>query len=87
MFFVYTIENLNGKIYTGHTENLVTRLQRHNGELPNKKSNYTSKNKGPWELIYKEKFATREEAIKREKELKTSRGRKFLGQFRKERNR
>ena len=68
----------SGKIYIGHTENLVARLKRHNKELPNKKSSFTSKNIGPWVLVYREEFETRDEAKKREKYLKSSRGRKFI---------
>ncbi|MEK7598785.1 MAG: GIY-YIG nuclease family protein [Patescibacteria group bacterium] len=77
VFSVYAIYN-NGKIYIGHTADLGSRLQRHNGILKNKKKSYTSKNKGVWELIYKEEFKTRQEAIKREKELKSFRGREFV---------
>jgi putative endonuclease len=40
---------------------------------------YTSKFR-PWELIYFETFATRAEAMKREKQLKTSQGRAFAWQ-------
>lgn len=77
MFSVYAIYN-SGKIYIGYTSDLCTRLQRHNGILKNKNSSYTSKNKGFWELIYKEEFKTRQEAINREKELKSFRGREFI---------
>lgn len=79
MFIVYAIYNkLRDKIYIGYTSNLVKRLKRHNGLLKNKASSYTCKNKGNWVLIYKEKFKTKEEAIKREKELKSYQGRKFI---------
>jgi putative endonuclease len=83
MFIVYVIESqANGKIYIGQTGNLERRLKRHNQELPTKKSSYTRKNKGPWKVIYIEEFKTRSDAIKREKQLKTSRGRRFLKKFR-----
>jgi len=78
MFFVYAIINNTGKIYIGQTSDLEKRLQRHNGILKNKKSSYTSKNKGVWEILYKENFDTRKEAITREKELKSAKGREFL---------
>lgn len=79
MFHVYVIQNREkGKTYTGHTDCLELRLKRHNGILPNKKTSYTNKNKGEWLLIYEEVFETREEAIKREKELKSFRGREFV---------
>ena len=85
IFSVYVIENPKGKIYIGHTESLAARLQRHNGVLPTGSGSYTNKNGGPWSLIHEEKFDTRIEAMKRERELKSSRGREFLKQFRKHR--
>jgi len=78
-FFTYAIYNESrGKIYIGHTENLESRLKRHNRELPNKLKSYTNKNNGFWRLVHKESFSTRKEATKREKELKSSRGRSFI---------
>lgn len=74
MYFTYVIySKANNKIYVGQTNNLKLRLNEHNKGL----SKYTSKYI-PWELIYYEKFATRAEAMKREKELKTHRGRDFI---------
>jgi len=78
MFCVYVVKNENNKIYIGQTADLEKRLKRHNGLLRNKPSSFTSRNKGNWRLIYKEEFKTRKEAIDREKQLKTYRGRKFI---------
>lgn len=79
MFTVYVIKNVNsGKMYTGYTSDLDKRLKRHNQELPNKKSSFTSKNPGSWMLVYKEEFINREDAFFREKELKTGKGREFV---------
>jgi len=81
MFFVYVIKNKNDKIYVGQTFNLEIRLKRHNGLLKNKAKSFTNKNKGVWNLIYKEIFKTRKEAVIREKELKSAQGRKFIKNF------
>ena len=79
MFYVYAIHNIDlDKIYIGHTGDLENRIDRHNGLLKNKSKSYTSKNKGEWKLIYSEEFVTREEVIKREKQLKSYRGREFV---------
>ncbi len=78
MFSVYVVKNEVSKIYIGHSSKLPERIKRHNGLLKNKKNSYTSKNKGEWRLIYKEEFNTREEAIKREKQLKSYRGRQYI---------
>jgi putative endonuclease len=81
MFCVYVIENSLGKIYTGYTANFENRLKRHNGFLPTKKTSYTYKNGGDWKLIYKEEFNARIEAIKRERELKSFKGREFVKNY------
>lgn len=39
---------------------------------------YTSRFNGEWILIYTENFKTRAEAIKRERQLKSFRGREFI---------
>ena len=79
MFFAYCVYNKEkNKIYIGQTDNTNKRVKRHNKKLPSKSKSFTNKNKGFWKLIYKESFDTREEAIKREKELKSAKGRRFL---------
>ena len=78
-FFAYAIYNKEkDKIYIGHTCDLENRIDRHNGILRNKSKSFTSKNKGEWVLIYKEELKTREEAVEREKQLKSFRGREFI---------
>ncbi|MEK7653120.1 MAG: GIY-YIG nuclease family protein [Patescibacteria group bacterium] len=79
IYTTYVIKNKSSnKTYIGYTNNINNRIKRHNGELPNKKSSFTSRNKGLWILVYKEEFSEREDAIQREKQLKTSRGREFI---------
>jgi putative endonuclease len=78
MFWVYALINrIVNKIYIGQTINLETRLLMHNRRDFDKTS-YTHKNKGKWEIFYKENFKLRKEALKREKQLKSYQGRKFL---------
>ena len=62
------------KIYIGYTSNLAQRLRSHN-ELSEK--GWTVKYR-PWELVYKESFTTKSAAMRRERELKSARGRAFL---------
>lgn len=79
MFWTYALYNkIRDKIYIGQTEHLEIRLKRHNGELLNNKRSYTSINDGEWILIHKEGFATRREAMVREKQLKTQKGREYI---------
>lgn len=78
MFTVYVINNDSGKIYIGQTSNLDKRLLRHNGVLRSNTRSYTRINKGSWRVVYQEKYNTRQEAIKREKFLKSHVGRDWL---------
>jgi putative endonuclease len=75
MFYVYVIySDLVNRKYIGHTEDIERRLLEHNNGL----LGVYTKNKGPWRLVYFESFQTRSEAMKREAELKTGKGRDFL---------
>lgn len=71
---------LSNKIYIGYTENIEKRIDQHNDKDFTffGKNAYTKINKGKWILVYKEIFETRNEAIRREKALKSSRGRDFI---------
>jgi len=79
MFTVYAIMSAgSGKIYIGQTENIERRLNQRNAEGQEHLSKFTKQNKGPWKLIHSEQFASRSEALKREKQLKSYRGRQFI---------
>ncbi len=77
MYFVYVLRSKFGKLYIGHTNNLERRVAEHNLGF----SRYTSRVAGPWALVYKEPFNTRSGAMKRERELKTGKGRDYLKNF------
>jgi|GEM_PF-807360 len=73
MYWVYVIQLTNGKKYIGHTNNIERRYQEHlSGRSP-----YTRQS-GVQKIIYVEEYETRSEAMKREKFLKTGRGREWL---------
>ena len=79
MFTVYVLQSEStGKIYIGQTANLTKRLERHNKELLYNPKGYTAKNKGPWKVKYQETAETREDAIKKEKYLKSHSGRNYI---------
>ena len=82
MYFVYVIKNEKHKIYIGQTNDLEKRLMRHNGLLASKPKSYTKINKGKWEIVNKEDYKTRYEALKREKYLKSHIGRDWLNNSR-----
>ncbi|MEK7227911.1 MAG: GIY-YIG nuclease family protein, partial [Patescibacteria group bacterium] len=75
-YFVYAIYNQkHDKFYVGQTFDIAKRLDEHNKKVL---KGYTSQFDGPWILIYKEEVSSRQEALKREKQLKSFRGREFV---------
>ncbi len=62
------------KTYVGFTSNLIERFKSHNYLS---KKGYTIKFR-PWQVIYVEFFTTKSEALKREKLLKSGKGREFI---------
>jgi putative endonuclease len=75
MFTVYVLYSISyDKIYIGFTSDIEQRLISHNH--PKNKS-WTGKFK-PWVLIYSENFEFKSQAMKREKQLKSSQGRQFI---------
>ncbi|MBA3678904.1 GIY-YIG nuclease family protein [Candidatus Saccharibacteria bacterium] len=76
MFKIYAIYNKNAnKYYIGQSINLAERIKQHNEHTF---KGYTAGFPGEWELIYEESVATRPEALKREKQLKSGNGRIFI---------
>ena len=76
MFYVYIIYNETAKkFYIGQTENVEQRLRLHNQKVF---KGYTSRFEGVWKVVYSEPYQTRSEALKREKQLKSYRGREFI---------
>jgi len=73
-FYVYIIQNQKkGHWYTGYTKDLKKRLLEHNKGL-----NFSTKNKGSWELIYYEASLEKKDAMAREKFLKSGMGKRYL---------
>ena len=75
MFYVYAIySKLFDKIYIGISSNLEGRLAAHNHPSNN---GYTKKFQ-PWILVYSELVNSKSDALKREKQLKSYKGRLFI---------
>jgi putative endonuclease len=71
MFHVYVLRSeTTGRFYTGFTSDLTQRLGQHNSGLTK-----STKGRGPWKLMHQEAFATRAEAMNRERFLKSGQGR------------
>lgn len=67
MNYTYMVCCADGSLYTGWTNCLERRIKAHNGGKAGAK--YT-KSKRPVTLVYYEGFATKEEAMRREYEIK-----------------
>jgi len=79
-YFVYVLLNdTAGRRYVGQTDDLTRRLAEHNGLSENPRR-YTSKYAGTWRIIHSEELATRSEAMRRERWLKSGIGRAWLDQ-------
>lgn len=74
MVYTYVLKSKkDNKWYTGCTNNLQERFKQHNnGEIS------STKNRGPFELIYYEACNNEKDAYAREKYLKTGMGKKYL---------
>jgi len=74
MWFTYIIYSRKlKKYYTGYTENLQDRLERHN----RKSSKYTSIT-NDWELKYSESYEDKHSAMKRDLDIKRMKSRKYI---------
>ncbi len=78
MFTVYVLySQSHKKIYIGYTSNIRERFKSHN-ELATK--GWTIKFR-PWEIVQTEIFESKADALRREKELKSARGREWIWQL------
>ncbi len=74
-FYIYVLESLKDfDRYIGYTNNLKRRLEEHKKGL-----SFATKFKMPFKLIYFEGCLNQADAKRRENDLKTTQGRRFLG--------
>ena len=74
MHYVYVLRSKKDrKFYTGYTADLIKRMEAHNKGLVE-----STKNRSPLELIYYEACATQQDALHREKYLKTAYGKRYI---------
>lgn len=73
-YFTYVLKSKkDGKLYTGYTHRLQERLAEHNDGL-----NKSTKGRGPFDLIYFEACTSQTAAIRREQQLKSGHGKRYL---------
>jgi putative endonuclease len=74
-YFVYILySNSINKYYVGHTDDLERRLHEHNTG----QTRYTSSRGNRWTLVYQEAYDSRALAMKREREIKAQKSRKYI---------
>jgi putative endonuclease len=74
MYYVYALKSLkDGKFYIGFTKDISKRLAAHNnGQVQ------ATRNRIPFEIVYYEASRNINDAVKREKYLKTTYGKRYL---------
>jgi putative endonuclease len=74
MYYTYVLQSTKDlKFYVGFTKNLKLRFEQHNNGLVE-----STKSRKPFDLIYYEACINNDDAIHREKYLKTYHGRIFI---------
>jgi putative endonuclease len=74
MQYVYVLRSKkDGGFYVGYSANLRTRIAEHAARAA-----FATSYRGPWKLIYYEAYLERDDALGRERYLKSGSGRRFL---------
>src|SRR3990167_8274650 len=81
MYTVYILTSQkSGHHYIGTTSNIAERLRHHNSG-----ANRSTRNKGPWSVVYSEEYNNKSDAWKREQQIKSYKGgnafKKLIGRF------
>ena len=74
VYFVYILQSMKDfSFYVGQCRDLDHRMSKHHDG----QSKYT-RTRGPWRLVYFEKFESRSAAIKRENEIKKRKSQEYI---------
>jgi putative endonuclease len=74
MWHIYIIYSIKiDRYYVGYIDDIQWRLERHNAGW----GKYTKRGI-PWKLVYTESFNTKSETLKREREIKRKKSRKYI---------
>ncbi len=74
MYHLYIIYSPRfDRYYVGYTGNISTRLDKHNMGSTKSTRPYI-----PWELVYSEAYQSKTDAIKREREIKNKKSKKYI---------
>lgn len=76
-FYVYVLRSIDfERNYIGFTKDINIRLKQHNSGKTKSTKPYK-----PWKLLFFETYSSKIEAIKREKFLKTGKGREYIKKY------
>lgn len=64
---------MDGSFYVGYAHDVPLRIERHNDGWTR-----STKGKRPWRLVYSEEFASKSDAIRREREIKRMKSRVYI---------
>jgi putative endonuclease len=74
MYYVYVLQSeLDNKFYAGFTKNLEKRMEEHNSGISR-----ATKGRMPLKLVYYEFCLNLKDAVKRERYLKTTWGKRYI---------
>lgn len=74
MYYVYVLRSeRDGRLYIGFTNNLEKRLELHNSAKVE-----STKHRAPFNLIYYEANLCKDDAVRRERYLKTTYGHRYI---------
>ena len=74
MYYVYVLQSEKDNLfYTGFTTDIERRVNEHNTD-----QQISTKHRGPFDLVYYEYCLVKEDAIAREKYLKSGMGKRYL---------
>ncbi|MDP4038947.1 MAG: GIY-YIG nuclease family protein [bacterium] len=74
MYYTYILQSKkDNKLYTGYTQDLQKRFIEHSKGL-----NFSTKGRGPFDLIYYEACLNRDDASSRERYLKSGMGKRYI---------
>ena len=77
-YFVYILQSESTQqYYVGHTDDLQKRVVQHN-DPGYTLTTFAEKHSGPWLLVFSETFFTRADAIKRERQIKAKKSRRYI---------
>ena len=77
MFFVYILQSLSsGRFYVGQCDHLIERFREHQ-----RGGSAATRGRGPWQMPYYEIYATRSEAVRRERQIKAKKSAESIGRI------